>query len=295
MESSFYEVVGGHLLAELGFGRYSLAMPAVAVFFFLSGYGLMKKRMRGVVLKGGFSHAAIKLLPKFFIASGVYAIIMTACGHEIHLGRNILAGSSSLPIPFTWYIPAIMLLYGIFYGADRFCRADKELIVCIALGVAVYWLMTALVFKWPFYWWKSVWGFVAGFVFAANEEKLQRAIARSPAAIYFSAVVLFAGIYGLDCISYFPVRFFADHLFLAVLGPVVALVMYRVRIPGLFGAIGVISYEMYIVHGAFVGTFHQCISNGLLYGCGVVLCSMAAAVVLKWSVRGLEFVVRRDK
>lgn len=155
--------------------------------------------------------------------------------------------------------------------------------------------MTALVLRWPFYWWKSVWGFVAGFVFAVNEGNLRRVIARSPVVIYFSAVVLFAGIYGLDCFSYFPVRFFADHLFLAVLGPVVALVMYRVRLPGLFGAIGVISYEMYIVHGAFVGTLHQCISNRLLYVSGVVLCSMAAAVVLKWSVRGLTFVVRHGK
>lgn len=209
--------------------------------------------------------------------------------------RNIIKGSSSLPIPFTWYVPAIFALYGIFYLSDRICRDNRKLLCCVTLGVIGYWVLTALVFKWPFYWWKAVGGFVAGLLFAMNEGRLRNVLAKSPGRVFVTAAVVLLGVHGLDSISYFPLRFAADHLFLAVLGPVVALAMYELRIPRFFGFFGVISYEMYIVHGAFVGTLHQCISNGLLYVCGVVLCSMAAAVVLKWSVRGLELVIRYDK
>ena len=55
-------VVVGHSLGAVGLGRYSLAFPAVAVFFFISGYGLMQKRLRadGNPLCGGFRHAVVK-------------------------------------------------------------------------------------------------------------------------------------------------------------------------------------------------------------------------------------------
>ena len=205
--------------------------------------------------------------------------------------RNIAEGSSSLPIPFTWYVPAVFALYGIFYLSDRICRKDKTMLACVTIGVAFYWVLTALVFKWPFYWWKAVGGFVSGLLFAANEVRLRSAIAKSPVAVYIVAVLLFVGIYGLDRVGCFPIRFAADHLFLMALGPLVALVLYRIRIPKAFGAVGLISYEMYIAHGAFVWSLQHAFPSKALYIATIVICAAVTGVALKFVVKGLRLKV----
>ena len=286
-------VVVGHSLAAVGLGKYGLGFQAVAVFFFLSGYGLMKKRMQanGNPLRGGFWHAVVKLAPAFLIASAAYMLYVSMTGGTVPLTHNILKGSSSLPIPFTWYVPAILALYGIFYLSDRVCRKDKAMLVCATIGVVFYWVVTALVFKWPFYWWKAVGGFVSGFLFAANEARLRSAIGKSPVTVYIVVGLLFAGIYGLDCVGYFPIRFVADHLFLMALGPLVALVLYGVRLPKAFGVIGLISYEMYIVHGAFVWNLQHAFSSKALYVVAIVICAALTGAVLKFLVRGLRLKV----
>lgn len=247
-------VVLGHSFDAKEMSQYSFAYSAVSIFFFISGYGLMQKRLRadGKPLCGGFLHAFAKLTPAFLIASVAYSVWIVFRGGTVPLWHNIVTGSSSLPIPFTWYVPAIFALYGIFYLSDRICRKDKTMLVCAIIGVAFYWVLTALVFGWPFYWWKAVGGFVAGLVIALNEGRLRNVLAKSPRMVFMTAALVLLGICGLACSAYFPLRFAADHLFLAVLGPVVVLAMYELRIPRFFGFFGVISYEMYIVHGAFV-------------------------------------------
>lgn len=283
-------VVVGHSLAAVGLGKYGLEFQAVAVFFFISGYGLMQKRLRanGNPLYGGFRHAAVKLLPAFLIASATYMVYGSFVGWGDSLLCNIVEGSSSLPIPFTWYVLAIFALYGVFYLSDRICREDRAMLVCVTIGVVFYWVLTALVFKWPFYWWKAVGGFVAGIVFAKTEGRLKGVIVKSPSKVLIIAGGALLGIYGLDSVAYFPIRFLADHLFLAVLGPVVALVMYGIRIPKSFGLLGVVSYEMYIVHGAFVRSPLHDISNALCYVCVIVLCSAVSGAALHWCVKGVR-------
>ena len=69
-------VVSGHSVCALEMPQYSFAYPAVAVFFFISGYGLMQKRLHanGNSLRGGFRHSVVKLLPAFLIASAAYMV-----------------------------------------------------------------------------------------------------------------------------------------------------------------------------------------------------------------------------
>lgn len=286
-------VVAGHSLGAVDLGRYSLAFQSVAVFFFISGYGLMQKRLHanGNFLRGGFRHAVDKLVPTFLIASAAYTVYVLLRGGTVPLVRNIIEGSSNLPIPFTWYVPAIFALYGIFYLSDRICRKDRTMLVCVTIGVVFYWALTALVLKWPFYWWKAVGGFVAGLLFAANEVRLRSAIEKSPSAVYIVAALMFAGIYGLDCVGYFPIRFVADHLFLMALGPLVALVLYGIRIPKALGAVGLISYELYITHGAFVWNLQHAFSSRALYIGTIVICAVVAGVALKFVVKGLRLKV----
>lgn len=75
-------VVLGHSLGAIEMAQYSFAYSAVAIFFFVSGYGLMQKRLRanGEPLRGGFRHAVVKLAPAFLIASAAYMLYVPMTG-----------------------------------------------------------------------------------------------------------------------------------------------------------------------------------------------------------------------
>lgn len=277
-------VVTGHVGDALGLD-YSMANQAVAVFFFLSGYGLMKKRILCSgpdALRGGFVRAIIKLLPTFLIAACAYAGWEIAMGHRVPLWTNICKGSSNLPIPFTWYVPAVIALYGIFYAADRICKKKGQLIVCICAGVLGYWVLTALVFQWPFYWWKTVGGFAAGVIFAELEKLVLQVIAERPRVVYGVSLLLFLSVFAVTRVDAFVVRFAAQHLYSALLGPIVALILFRFALAGrVLDFLGVYSYEIYIVHGAFVyGLLHSCATRSL-YCIAVIACAIVAGVSLR--------------
>lgn len=290
-------VVCGHLCSVIGRG-FSWASPAVAVFFFLSGYGLMKKRQNagGVALKGGLARAAAKLLPTFFLASLAYYAYLKLTGRTIDLFSNIIHGSSSLPIPFTWYIPAIMALYAIFYCSDRLFRRDSQFCCAIVVGVALYWVLTALVFGWPFYWWKTIGGFVAGVFFSAQEEKVRSAMSNHPIRCYGVVAVGLAFVVLLQHLENFPIRFAADHLFFALIGPAVALVLYKFRLPRVGLAwLGAISYEIYVVHGIFVTELNACLGNGAFYFITALTCSVLCGWALNWINRLMRIRMEKTK
>lgn len=289
-------VVTGHVGGMIRID-HAMANPAVAVFFFLSGYGLMKKRISLAdpsALRGGFVKAIVKLLPTFLIASCIYAVFEIAMGHQVHLWTNICNGSSNLPIPFTWYVPAILALYGIFYAANRFCKTNGRLVLCICTGVVGYWILTAVVLQWPFYWWKTIGGFAAGVIFAEHEKSVRQLIAKRPRVVYGVSLLLFLAVYAITRVDVFSVRFAAQHLYFAILGPVVALLMFRFSLASkALDFLGGYSYEIYIVHGAFVYSLLHSFPSRSLYFIAVVVCAILAGVLLRGCRKLLDRVVIR--
>lgn len=279
-------VVLGHALGEkVSTGFQMMAYSAVAVFLFISGYGLMKKRMSssGHVISGGFKHVVMKLLPAFLIASVFYVGVELALGRDVPLLRSLIAGASGLPIPYTWYVPAILCLYAIFYMANRLCQRDVVFIASAYCGVTCYWIITALVFRWPFFWWKAVFGFVVGMAFAWKEVLIRTGVRSHPVLIYVGAAAcLFACSSLANYSANFAVRFVACHMSLAMLGAAVALAVYVLPHPslGILNVLGRMSYELYIVHGMFVISLASYIGNAGLYVPIVMLCTLLAGGIL---------------
>ena len=246
--------------------------------------------MGGSRIEHGFRKAFCKLVPTFVVASGIYYVVRMVEGRPVPLLYNILHGETALPIPFTWYVPAILVLYAIFYLTDRLARRNWAFLLGVTAGVVGYWCLMVIVLHWQFFWWKSVFGFVSGILFAAFEPTLRKLVTSKPLVVYAISMLLFGSALYLCTFDGFAVRCSAMQLYLALIGPIVALVMYSFPCPKVFGLIGTVSYELYIVHGAFVFAFERIVDCKFLYIGAVLTTSIFAACVLK---KGMEWISKR--
>lgn len=97
--------------------EFSLAgvVYVVALFFFISGYGLETKRKRNLLLKKDF---LIKALQKLLIPLIVPIIIYICLRLYNDSFRAIYEGDIKefqLILPFTWYVVTLIILYVFFY------------------------------------------------------------------------------------------------------------------------------------------------------------------------------------
>ena len=110
----------------------------VSTFFFISGYGLIKsyKKNGEDYLKSFFSRRFIKLLPPIVIATSLWLFVKCMFyGYEI---GNVFTDFSDgiTPLPNSWFIYIIMLLYPAFYFTMKI-RHYSVGGVFITIGVSV--------------------------------------------------------------------------------------------------------------------------------------------------------------
>lgn len=276
-------VVLGHSFDYIHLSNWSFAYPAVSVFLFISGFGLVRKyhsekfsQMPFSIALQEFIKCCRKLLPIFAIISVVYAIYlrMFTCWTLDNLVQNIIEGSSFLPIPFMWYVPAIIVIYACFYLASVLSKSQGQFLLIMTILISAYWLVVAILFRWPFYWWKGIFAVVFGLTISLYEAPLRGFLSKHGGGyVAFSALMMM--VFGMSISNMFLVDFIADHICYALLGVAVLLICYRVAINArLLNLIGSASYEIYIVHGIFVVNFACVFSDKkLMYLASVLLAS----------------------
>ena len=107
----------------------------VSTFFFISGYGLIKsyKKKGEDYLKSFFSRRFIRLLPPIVIATSLWLFVKCMFyGYEI---GNVFTDFSEgiTPLPNSWFIYIIMLLYPAFYFTMKIRRYS------VGGGIYYYW------------------------------------------------------------------------------------------------------------------------------------------------------------
>lgn len=147
-------VLASHLISYSGFGKGSVLISLiegmmgylpVAIFFFLSGYGLMVSyQAKG--MKYIDSMPSKRILPyyvKYLIVALVYFLVRLVCGIENESGlliRTFLYGGTI--VKFGWYLQTQLLLYFIFYFGFMLCA--KKPIVAISGLTVLFWVLCVL-------------------------------------------------------------------------------------------------------------------------------------------------------
>lgn len=268
-----------------------LGQLPVSVFFFLSGYGLMRAAMTKRDYGDRFlQRHLLPLLAQLLAVLGLFRLVYAALGEfpePFALLRLIFTGDPILVI--LWYLPVL----GLFYLAAGLClrlfpgRPGALLAVtagfcllyqglCLALSVGQWWFNTCELL--PF-----------GMAWALYEDRLRLTLSRFwwPAAA--GLALLFVLLYQFFD-PLFALRPTAAARFLLLslrnisFGLLVAALMYKFHLKGrLLRFLGGISLELYTTQGLALLLFHSgrfAIDNEFVYALAVLLGTATLAAAL---------------
>lgn len=223
-------------------GRY-----CVAVFFFMSGYGLMLQ-----LHKSGdrmFSNYAARRFPKLLIPYCTAWLFTVGCLGDVlpdleAIGNHWLTGESFLP--FSYYVEELCLFYAAFWLCFRFCRPSIGLLLLFIFTISA--MVMFRVAHWNNHWWISSIAFPMGALVAfVIQRKINMWWPCFGIACLTSLLMLAMRCDWVDCIGFHA--FAVEPLFcLLVVFVIPRLRLRSERFNGMM-LIGRISYEFYILSG----------------------------------------------
>lgn len=237
----------------------NIGTQIVAIFFFMSGYGLCKSyQYKGAVYLEGFMNKRLgKLLPKFLILSGLVMLIHWSFS-DFGLGEQLheILHNGYTPLPNTWFIVSIIYVYSAFYICARL-KNNTNICIAFALSSFVYIVTLIFVLRFPLYWSNTILMVNVGYLFALYEDKVSAIInrGRKPLKTLLSLVVV-----SLACMLYceymeldkllMPIKLCWIFVITVSVYSIISTIGFRKsRILDFFG---IISLEIYLIHGAFI-------------------------------------------
>lgn len=275
------------------FGR--VGYPTVAVFFFLSGYGLQKQNMtRDDYAKGFLAKRLFTVVLPYAVVTGLYWGYYLWLGRDYSWQRVVTALVSGEPIvSFSWYVLAMLLFYGAFWVIMRLCgRRYGAMVLC---GVAWYGFYTAfcVLMGYGSWWYVSAFPVVIGMFWAVYEQRIWVFLCK----YYFPALLVALAGFGAAFLasgklSALPVfGAIADAVTATLFAVTVILLMYKLRLGNpVLHFLGQLSMELYLMHGLAMMLWNNPvvrIENSLLYCVLVVLTAVLLALILHIAFKGM--------
>lgn len=225
----------------------------VAVFFFLTGYGLQSRHMAQRDYARGFLLKRLRLVAlPYLVLTGIYWSYYLWMGRSYDLKYVLTRFWQGNPlVSFSWYILAVFSFYLAFWLLMRLCRRNYKAMllgglvwfglhtaVCAALGYGAFWYVSALC---P----------VVGMAWAVYRKKLEDLLQKRYFAVLAAVAAALVLSFLLDGLLNTPVlsemiKVASAGLFAAAF----ALVLYKVRFgnPAL-QLLGQMSMELYLTQG----------------------------------------------
>lgn len=242
------------LVAEYGqlklFGNF-----IVGVFFFMTGFGLMKSLMknREAYLSGFIRKRSFRILLPSLIATVVFFLVNHNFDISYYWNRFWMHGSTILP--YSWYVVAILYVYLTFYLSFKFVKSYKFALLTFSVFQFVYvWLVNLL--GWDEYWWNTLPAVLVGVLYSFNEKvikyywEMRKIVGLLLLTLPFGLSVVYAYLNSrtsmtlpyadLPMFSTFPVF---------VVGIVCILGFHKNKF---LDFLGTISYEIYLLQGIFI-------------------------------------------
>lgn len=225
--------------------------PIVAIFFFLSGYGLMVQYQKkgDDYLKNFLILRLPSVLIPFIIMNLIYYPIRLYILQD-DLSFNRLIHGITI-VNGGWYIVALIYFYLIFYISFSKIHHDFKLrYIFIIVSSIVYIILCVNQFKDYPYWYQSCLGFSLGIFWAYHKKKISKyvddnvilcIIVSLIGLITFSSIVQISSIKIIDIISYLILSTFSVILIICLSKRL----CFKTKLLDFFGKI---SFELYMCH-----------------------------------------------
>ena len=262
---------------------HELAATAVAMFFFISGFGLVKtwEKKGPSYLKGFFTYRLTKILFPAIIIFLIHLLLCGTGGTNIYaLFKRLVKLGQAYP-PQYWFIFVIVYDYLLFWFSFKFLPTSLR-ISCLFLGSLLLIVFTT----WAGYdrcWWICSFSFPCGAVYAKHEEKINSICGKSVLLFVISLFVLFLTAVGL----YLTGKQYLWTLFYLVVPFGIALIVAALKpdkvVFPFLSFFGVISYEIYLSHITAMEFFHRspaAISSDWAYILSVLATTIALSFII---------------
>lgn len=260
----------------------------VSMFIFITGYGLMASyTSKGeLYLQTYFRHRFLKLLPPLVLVTTGFMIIMSLAGHGSFMNwYNYFKQTGIPPIGATWYVYCIILFYLFFYISMKNGKNKATQIALLTTLCILFVVFIKYIAEWDDFWWCSTFAFLVGVMYKIAEKYLLQYLSCINSQRIYSAILL--GVLFLFIYSYYTYSNICSlYSFINILPLVLILTIYNFGIPKskILTFMGSISYEIFIVHDAFISFLYTfAVPPGISRFCIVIILSIPSAYMLNKS------------
>jgi len=187
----------------------------------------------------------LKIIFLFAISIIIYQIVMLSNGEDVHIRKliiSLLNGGTHVLFPFSWYILTLICSYIFFIIIFKYMKKDLKIgiIFFILVSVSFLLLLKILKLRFNYYISFSLLCFCSGIVWKLNEKTILNFYSEKKynflSIIIISSLIMLGGI----------------HTFSIILIPITVFsFLYMVKISNikLLEYIGIISYDLFLLHG----------------------------------------------
>ncbi|EOH78954.1 acyltransferase family protein [Enterococcus malodoratus] len=261
---------------------------AVGLFFFVSGYGLIKQyQQRGQsYLDSFFKKKVMRIFLPFMLAMVIYFIYRNLIG-ELNFFTAMYSLVNGNPfVGNGWFTIMIIYLYIAFF-ISAYISKKNDLLLFFMLLISI--IIVLLIAKWKNYgeWWtNAVFCFPFGVVWGAREKEVTGLLFRNYRISIGILAVLFSLFVYMDEVFYHPVVRSCSVIFFVAL---VILFSYKVTFKSpLYHLVKRFSFEMYLYQGLFIQLFRSdviFVGNRLLYACLVIIATSVLALIMQQTAK----------
>lgn len=261
----------------------------IALFFFISGYGLVSSfRRKGNAYWSSFWSGRVwGVVEPLLLITSVYLLVnrfaLDVCPAGA-FGRFLYHGDT--PLPNSWFVFALVVLYGLFHLSFRLIHSARWAITTLFLGSLLF-MGICIALDYGREWWMTTLAFASGSLYAQQEQKIYSWISRWWVLLGAIGLVVALLLYNQPYVltlSYvvIPVVFIRlAHLSgyaRWIESPATSALSRTIR--HILNFLGDISYELYLIHGVMIIWLRSSIvfiSDSYLYSLSVVLSSIVVA------------------
>lgn len=259
-----------------------------AVFFAISGYGLAVsyRAKREEYLNGFLLKKVLRLMLPLLIVTSIYLICFNT--DPIRTVFYDLIANGTSPLPYSWFVYVLMLMYVFFYIAYKYLP-DYIRNISVVLLVIVY-MVLAYGAGYNKIWFYSVVAFPAGLYYAEYETRISSLLKSRWILGFVSFFVI--------CILAFTIsvhQTITDYIYITALPLVIFMLLSRTDIQNLNTSVVTflsrISFEVYLLQGfsmALLRNSKVFIQSDLLYVLGVYAITIVTAYLVNSIVRAIN-------
>lgn len=267
-------------LSDLGF----VGAPVCSVFFFLSGYGLMKSRLINPISssKNFLSKRIIKLAPPMVlvILLNIFMHIIKNHSSVNSIEDELIKYGNYIFMPHLWFVIVLMGCYFTFYYSTQIFKNPFHILISVGILIGLYCVLMSNINSYRAFWWVSTPGFWLGMLIAFWGHK-KHALHSISWHIFSILLIVISNIYyiigyynnilplwGLQYICILPIMVFICTLQLPIYSNCILNYM------------GKLSYEIYLVHVLVMQTLRPLLENSFIFTISTLIITILLSKVI---------------